>query len=163
MTRTFLIPALLGAVFAMPVAAQDLAKIGEIDVTVELTALENAEAAAYWKNLEADLEGAIAAQLTDRLGDAGMKISVDVSEVELASAFEVAAGLDQSMLRGQINVTDVNDNSNFNSFDLAVSMEQATVFIPEGVDVTVLTPTSAEVYSALVTSFAQEISTRIDG
>lgn len=73
----------------MAFAAVDTVK--EIEVTADLSAIQNADAAAYWGRLEADLEAAIASRLVDRLaeeGAEGARILVDLREVELASAFE---------------------------------------------------------------------------
>ncbi|PTE19768.1 hypothetical protein C5F48_21125, partial [Cereibacter changlensis JA139] len=92
MFRKAIAPALLGALLAVPAFAQDVPMVRSIDVETSLSDLNNAEAAAYWQTLDADLEAGIAAQLIGRLGDEGMDIKIDMSEVELANYFEAAVG-----------------------------------------------------------------------
>lgn len=85
--------ALLGAAMTLPaLALADAPMIKSIDVETSLNDLSNAEAAAYWKSLDTDLETAIAAQLVGRLGDEGMDIKIDMNEVALANFFQSEIG-----------------------------------------------------------------------
>ncbi|WP_444667691.1 hypothetical protein [Cereibacter changlensis] len=137
--------------------------VRSIDVETSLSDLNNAEAAAYWQTLDADLEAAIAAQLIGRLGDEGMDIKIDMSEVELANYFEAAVGSAETKLQGTVNVVDMNNNANFETFDLTVSMDQALPLLPPGTDLTIIPPTSTEVYAGVVAAFAKAVVDRIDG
>ena len=96
-TRNLAATALI-ALLSTPLYAA-VENVAKIDATVDISAINNAQAATFWANLEADLENAIAARVTDRLvteeakPDAegridGTQIKVDVREVELATAFE---------------------------------------------------------------------------
>ena len=62
--KTLAATALAGALATSAFAAVD--QIKTIDVTADLTVLNNEQAAAFWANLETDLENAIAARVTDR-------------------------------------------------------------------------------------------------
>ncbi|MBZ4689658.1 hypothetical protein FAZ78_04065 [Cereibacter changlensis] len=163
MFRKAIAPALLGALLAVPAFAQDVPMVKSIDVETSLSDLNNAEAAAYWQALDADLEAAIAAQLVGRLGDQGMDIKIDMSEVELANYFEAAVGSAETKLQGTVNVVDMNNNANFETFDLTVSMDQALPMLPPGTDLTIIPPTSTEVYAGVVAAFAKAVVDRIDG
>ncbi|PZX58907.1 hypothetical protein LX76_00412 [Cereibacter changlensis] len=163
MFRKAIAPALLGALLAVPAFAQDVPMVRSIDVETSLSDLNNAEAAAYWQTLDADLEAGIAAQLIGRLGDEGMDIKIDMSEVELANYFEAAVGSAETKLQGTVNVVDMNNNANFETFDLTVSMDQALPLLPPGTDLNIIPPTSTEVYAGVVAAFAKAVVDRIDG
>ena len=155
--------ALLGAALTLPaLALADEPPIKSIDVQTSLTDLANPEAAAYWKSLDTDLETAIAAQLVGRLADEGMDIKVDMSEVALANYFQSQVGAAQSTMSGTVHVIDLTDNTNFKTFELTVTMNQALPLLPAGVDIAVIPPTSSEVYSAMVATFATAVVERID-
>ncbi|MGP3696701.1 hypothetical protein [Rhodobacter sp. NSM] len=154
--------ALLGAALTLPaLASAEEPMIKSIDVETSLNDLSNAEAAAYWKSLDTDLETAIAAQLVGRLADEGMDIKIDMSEVALASFFESAVGAESTMT-GTVNVIDLTNNTNFKTFDLTVTMAQALPMMPPGTDITVIPPTSQEVYAGMVATFAAAVVERID-
>ncbi len=162
MKHTLLMSAALCAIVATNALAQNLPMISEIEATTDLTSVQNAAAATYWQNVDADLEAAIAARLTDRLGDEGLRISIDVGELELANAFEASLGIDQSLLSGKVNVTDQKDNSNFKSFEVFATSEQVVPFLPVGTDITILPADSPEFYAALIQAFADGVVANID-
>lgn len=158
------------ALLALPVwAAVD--KVARIDVTVDVSAINNADAAAYWGNLEADLEAAIAARLLNRLpvedvkpdedGNIdGAQILVDVREVELANAFERELNLGDAVLVGQVTIKDDSDHSNSDGYELSVTLENAKVIVPEGM-VVVLSTDTEEAYTRLVDTFAEGVVQRL--
>ncbi|WP_145105100.1 hypothetical protein [Cereibacter sediminicola] len=155
--------ALLGAALTLPaLASADEPTIKSIDVETSLSDLSNAEAAAYWNSLDTDLETAIAALLVGRLADEGMDIKIDMNEVALANFFEAAVGAAESTMSGTVNVIDLNNNTNFKTFDLTVTMAQAAPMLPPGADITIIAPTSDEVYSAMVATYAAAVVDRID-
>ena len=158
------------ALLATPLAAA-VDKVAKIDATVDVSAISNAEAATFWANLEADLENAIAARVTDRLAveevkpDAsgaidGAQIKVDIREVELASAFERELNLGDAVLVGQVTIVDDSDNSNADGYELSVSLENAKVIVPEGATLVLSTDTSGA-YTRLVEAFADGIVSRL--
>lgn len=161
MTGKTFAAALLGAALSMPALAAE-PMIKSIDVETSLTDLGNPEAAIYWKSIDTDLETAIAAQLVGRLGDEGMDIRIDMNEVELANFLQARVGAAESSMSGTVHVIDLTDNTNFKTFDLTVTMNQALPMMPPGTDIAVIPPTSAEVYSAMVATFAVAVVERID-
>jgi hypothetical protein len=138
-------------------------RIQEIDVTADLTAVGNAEAAAYWGTLEADLEAAIAAQVTDRFADEGARIIIDIREVELSSPFERAINLGDSVLVGHVNIADDTDNANTDAYELSVSLETANIVVPEGQDVraVVFNTDDRARYRSLIDAFANGVVDRL--
>jgi hypothetical protein len=178
--KTIAATALAGVLATAAFGAVD--KIGKIDVTTDLSAIQNEEAATFWANLEADLENAIAARLTDRLVTAdeqmdakqenqatddsgalkieGTQIIVDIREVELANAFQRELNMGDAVLVGQVNITDDNDNSNFDAYELSVTLETAKIVVPEGTTLILSTDTT-QAYTRLVEAFADGIVTRL--
>lgn len=139
-------------------------KVAEIDVTADVSAIKNEKAAAYWGNIEKDLEAAIGARLTDRMAETGAKISVDIREVELSSAFERALNLSDAVLMGQVNVTDDTDNSNFDAYELSLTMESSKIVLPEGAtngSIMLADVGTPETYQNLISTFADQVVARL--
>ncbi len=146
-------------------------KVAKIDVQVDLSAVQNAEAATYWANLEVDLENALAARLVDRLVTEeakpdengkidGAQIVVDIREVELANALQRELNLGDAVLVGQVTVKDDTDNSNADGYELTTSLENAKVVVPEG-KMVVLSTDTTEAYTRLVDVFAENVVSRL--
>jgi hypothetical protein len=162
--------AALLALLATPLAA-DVDKVAKIDASVDVSAINNAEAATFWANLEADLENAIASRVTERLPVEeaqpddqgridGAQIIIDIREVELASAFERELNLADAVLVGQVTIVDDTDNSNSDGYELTVSLENAQVIVPEGATLVLSNDTSGA-YTRLVEAFADAVVTRL--
>lgn len=160
----------LVALLAAPTLAA-VEKIASIDAKVDLSAIQNEQAAAFWANLEADLENALAARLADRLVTEaarpddqgridGTQIVVDIREVELASALERELNLGDAVLVGQVTIKDDFDMSNADGYELSVSLQNAQVVVPEGATLVLSTDTEGA-YTRLVEAFADGIVTRL--
>lgn len=158
------------ALLAAPLAAA-VDKVAKVDVSVDVSAINNTEAAKYWANLETDLENAIAARVTDRLATEevkpdengkidGAQIKVDIREVELASAFERELNLGDAVLVGQVTIVDDTDNTNADGYELTVSLENAKVILPEGKALLLSTDTEGA-YTHLVDAFADNVVSRL--
>lgn len=158
------------AMLASPLSAA-VDTVAKVDVTVDISAVNNAEAATFWANLEADLENALAARLTERLPTEevkpddqgridGAQIMVDIREVELASAFDRELNMADAVLVGQVTVVDDTDNTNADGYELSVSLENANVIAPEGTVVILSTDTSGA-YLRLVEAFADGVVSRL--
>ena len=161
MFRKFLIALSFGALAGTTVLAA-VEKISEVVVTADLTAVKNEKAAAYWSNVAADVQNAIAARLVDRIADDGAKITVDLREVELASSFERAINASDAVLVGQVNVSDLKDNTNFNAYELSISLGTAASVSADGQTFYYDTLDTPEAYQALVNSFADNVVKRLD-
>lgn len=158
----FITPLLISISLGTGALAQDSDKIKEIKVEMDLTAIVNPAAALRLGTLATDLQGAIAARLVDRIGEEGRVVSVDISEAELSNSFTEVAGLADTMLVGVVHVTDENDNTNFNTYTLTVTIEQARAFFPADLDEATLTASSDAYYTSLISAFADAVAVRID-
>ena len=136
--------------------------MAEVKVTADVTAIQNEKAAAYWSNIAADLQNAIVSRLVDRVAEGGATITIDLREVELASSFERAINASDAVLVGQVNVTDDNDNTNFNAYELSVSLGTAASVSADGTAYYFDTLDTPEAYQALVSSFADNVVKRLD-
>ena len=146
-----------GAAFADP---DD--KVKSVEVEMDITALTNAAAAERFANTAADLQNAILARVVDRTADEGMEVKIDLSEVELSNSYTDAVGAADTRLVGTVNVSDMGDNTNFNTYELTVTVEQAAPFFPEGYDMASLTASSDEFYTAMIDAFADGVVRRLD-
>lgn len=153
--------ALLSAL-ALGAAAPALAatEVKEVEVSIDLEAINNPQAATVWSNIATDLQNAIVGRITDRIADDGVKISVDINEVELANSFQSAMGIADSRLAGRVNISSETDNSKFATYDLDVSFDQA--YLPVGTDITVLTIESPVYYATMVELFAERVVENLD-
>ncbi|WP_146038057.1 hypothetical protein [Tabrizicola aquatica] len=156
--KTLAATALAGVLATAAFAEVD--QIKTIDVTADLTSIQNEQAASFWANLEADLENAIASRVTDRTSNDGAEIIIDIREVELANAFERELNLGDAVLVGQVNIKDDTDNSNYDAYELTVSLETAQIVVPEGT-VVVLSNDTTGAYNRLVEAFAEGVVTRL--
>lgn len=143
--------------FPLLAVAQTAPTVKEIDVTVDLAAVQNAEAAAYWANLGADLKASILAGLVNQIADDGAKITVDISEVELASGFAGAVGIGNTILKGTVNQTHDSNNGRFHSYELTVDIKQSLPALGEGFDINAVDVDTTKVYQAMVGTFANQV------
>lgn len=153
--------ALSFAVLAGTTALAAVEKISEVTVTADISAIKNEKAAAYWSNIAVDLQGAITSRLVDRIAEDGATITVDLREIELASSFERAINTSDAVLVGQVNVSDLNDNTNFNAYELSVSLGTAGAVSADGQTVVYDTLDTPDAYQALINSFANNVVERL--
>ena len=157
--------ALALSLLAAPSFAADM-KVKAVEVSTDIGAIQNEQAAKYWGNLKPDLEAAIAARVADRAtvgqSEEGVVISVDLNEVELSNTFQNITNLANTKLEGNVNVFD-KDNTALRSFTLTVNVEQASAFFPAGTDLGALTLDTPVYYQAMINAFADGVVQRIDG
>jgi len=148
---------LIGVLMATAAFAASPTKVDDVEVSIDLAAITNPKAAAYWATVSDDLENAIVARLvtrdTDQIADDGVKISisVDISELALANSFQSAFDIEQSTLVGDVEITKLRP------FELSVSFDQASQFLPEGYDLAQVTSDSKEYYTAMIGAFADAV------
>ena len=148
------------ALLAGPVAAADTHTIKEIDVQFDLSAIESAEAADFWADLEGDLEESIATKVVDQLGDEGSVITIDVAEFEMSNTFQGALGKD-STLMAAIEVKNEGDPTHNSYYDLKVTVDESGDFETTEDGVALVTHDREEVYEAVVDTFANGVVKRL--
>lgn len=158
MFRTFYIGSL--AALAISTAAY-AATVKSVDVAVELDAIGNEKAAAYWTSIADDLENAIVAKITDMVDDNGVEVKIDLEEVSLASGFEERLGLADTRLVGDVTMTHATDNTRFGAYQLAVDVNSVMPILPEGTDIVTVPADSRVFYDAMIESFAQGVVDRL--
>ncbi len=161
MLRNAIITTALVALISGGALAATSVMVQEIDAQVDLMSLANPMAAERYGNIEGDLESALAALLTDRIAEQGVKIIIDISEVELSNSFQETMNIADTRLVGDILVTDEENSNNFASYKLTVDINQAKVYFAEGVDVVTLTTSSDTYYDAMIAAFADAVVDRL--
>lgn len=136
-------------------------KISEVQVTADLAAVQNEKAAAYWGNVATDLQAAIVARLVDRIDEEGPAISVDISEVELANAFERAYDIANATLVGDVLVRHDNTTAQDQTYQLKVSLEGGDILAADGTVIAFSTIDTPEVYKTLIDRFADSVVERL--
>lgn len=162
MKKHMILATTFGILLSGTALAEDLPPVTEISSSTDLTAIQNEEAAAYWANLDADLESAIAARLVERLGENGLSIAVKIDEVKLSNALEQVLEPDVSVLAGDVRVNDLGNERMLRSFEISVTARQVMPLLPEGTDVTILPADSPEFYEVLIDAFADGVVRHID-
>ena len=138
-------------------AATAATMVREVEVTVDMAAIDNPKAAARWGHISDDLRGAIIARLAGLTAPDGARITIDMDEVALANGLELATNIADSRLVGSVKITSETDNTVFDAYDLTVTHDQALPFFLEGTDLTRLTSDSMENYQAMVQAFAAHV------
>jgi hypothetical protein len=138
--------------------------ISAVDVTADLSTVQNQKAAAYWANLEIDLENAIASRLVGRIAEDGPELTVDISELELANGFERAFNLADAVLAGQVKTRYKTTKASEQTYDLTVSLATAGqgIVSADGQSVTFTTMDTPVAYETLVNAFAQSVVDTLD-
>lgn len=165
MFRILASTALSATLIALPVFAAEK-KVEDISVTAKVSAIQNAQAAQYFGNLEPDLRAAIATRLADKMtsgqSEKGVIVSVNVQEVELANSFQNLTNLANTQLNANVSVQDDATKTSLQDFNLTVSVEQIIRYLPEGTDPAVLTLDTPVFYQALVNGFADAVVERLN-
>lgn len=136
--------------------------VAEVDVTAELTALQNPQAAAFWADLETDLEAAILSQLVDQITDDGARLVVNIEGFGIGDEADLPFTVEDAALSGRIHVIDLTNNANFQTFELNVSIQGMSVTDTEGEPVMVAQMPPEWTYETLITAFAEGVVERLD-
>ena len=143
--------------------AEGPVKLKSVEVQITLADLTNPEAATQFATISDDLRNAIAGLMIDR-GDTenGVKIVIDISELELSNSFTEKFNLADTRLVGNVQVIGTAKNPDSDNYDLTVDVNTAKAYFPEGTVVETLPVDSAVYYSTLVNAFANEVVRKLD-
>ena len=161
MYRTFAIGTLAALSLSTAALAATAPTVKSINVDVELEAVENPKAAAYWTSIADDLENAIAALVTEQIADDGVEVRIDLEEVELSGGFDEAMGLADTRLVGNVAMIHGTDNSRFGSYILTVDINAAMPMMRAGIDLVALPADTRVYYDAMIQAFAQAVVDRL--
>ena len=135
--------------------------ISDVSVEADLPSVGSREAVAYWQNLDADLETAIAAQYVGRVDPAGKHINVDVDEISLRSPFMSGATGETAKLSGRVTLVNP-DGTSAATYDVTATSQDVATYLPPGSNLVSIPPTSAEYYRAIVQAFAAGTATTLN-
>ena len=162
LSSTAAIVALMGTTaIAATATAKSPATVKQIQVETDLDAIQNAEAAAVWANIDTDLAAEIIAQLGDRVDPEGADVVIDIDEVSLATSFEQAIGTEEAYLKGDVLLRVPGPDNNVN-YTLTVTSVQAEAYFPDGTVITDLTQGSDVYYRAMLEAFAENVVRNLD-
>ncbi|MBL9059868.1 MAG: hypothetical protein JNK88_07580, partial [Mangrovicoccus sp.] len=135
--------------------------VSEVIVAVDLGAVTNTAAAKHFATLDADLKNALMTRLVDRIGPQGLKIEIDISEVELSNFYQEAANTADTKLVGQVNVSHLTDNTDFASYELAVGVNDVTPLASAETTQTTPAQSTEKYYDAMIGAFADSVVARL--
>lgn len=156
-----LLSAFAAALIAAPALAGPDGMVKEINVMIDLPAVTNDMAAKRYANVQGDLTEAVLARLDGRIAEEGMRVTIDISEIELSNSFREDLGLGDTKLVGDVKISDEHDNTHFDAYELTVNVEKARVYYPEGTVLTTLTASSDVYYQAMIAAFADGVVARL--
>ncbi len=152
--------AVVAGLIALPSFA-DTAPVESVDVDFDIQAIESPAAAAFWTNLEGDLEEAILARVVERIEDEGSKIWIDVDEFNLSNSLQAALGED-STLKAGITVKNEADPTQNSFYDLSITLLEAGKLVQGNDGTEILTLPEAEAYRVMVNAFADNVVSRLE-
>ena len=153
--------ALLLSTLAVSAIAAPKTMVTEVRVATDLGAVTNAAAAKHFATLDADLQNALMTRLVDRIGPEGVRIEIDLSEVELSNFFQEAHNTADTKLVGQVNVSHLTDNTDFASYELAVGVNDVTPFASASETQMTAAESTDKYYAALIAAFADAVVARL--
>jgi hypothetical protein len=147
---------------ASPLFAAGPVQVKTVEVDVTLDDITNAAAAARFANIKADLENAIATRLVGRIDeDDGVKIAIDISEVELSSSYSEVFDLADTQLAGRVVVFGTSEYPDTTRYDLTINVDGAKSYFPNGTILASLGPDSSVYYDTLINAFADKVVTSL--
>jgi hypothetical protein len=162
MTKVFSLPAMALLMASAAAYAQDLPTVKSVDVTVELEAIGNEKAAAYWTTIADDLETAIVERITNQIADDGVDLTVDIEEVSLSNGFDEVLGLADTRLAATVQQKSETDERRSRTYDLSLDVNASLPMMPADVDLASLPTDTRVYYDAMIAAFAEEVVKRLE-
>lgn len=132
--------------------AQDVS-VADIDVTVELGDVENANALDYWPSIEADMEKVMTDRVSAFYAPDGVDIDVSVTEVSLSGSKLLSDDGEFNTLQGWVYVRDENNGNLLDTFHINLRAETGMVGWQDGA---VKLPEMQAFYDTLIEAFAEK-------
>jgi hypothetical protein len=152
--RPLALLAAAGLVLAACARQEEPLTIAEVNVDTDLASIGSPEAVAYWQDLSADLETALASQFVGRIGETGRTVNVDVDELSLSNALTANLADEDARLAGRVEVINA-DGTTDSAYRVTATTNDVMTFLPPGTDIVSVPPTSAAFYGAVVQAFAR--------
>ena len=136
--------------FASTATAQDV-KFADIDVSVELKDVENANALDFWPTIEADMERVMTERVASMYAPDGLDIDVNLTEVSLSGSNLLKEEGEFNTLHGWVYVRDENNGNLVDNFNIKLRAETGQVGLQDGM---IVLPDMQDFYVALLNAFA---------
>ena len=136
--------------------------ISGVTVEADLPSVGSQQAVAYWKNLGADLETAIAGEFVGNIDPTGKRIDVDVDEISLNSPFTAGATAETARLSGLVTLYNP-DGTKAGAYNVTATSQDIAPYLPPGSTETTVPPNSDVYYRAIVQAFAQGTANTLRG
>ena len=138
--------------FASTATAQDV-KFADIDVSVELKDVENANALEFWPTIEADMEKVMTERVASMYSPDGLDIDVNLIEVSLSGSNLLKDEGEFNTLQGWVYVRDENNGNLVDNFNIKLRAETGQVGLQDGM---IVLPDMQDFYVALLNAFADK-------
>ncbi len=158
MNRTLALAATLALAPVLATAQEVPVPISDINVTVELKAVES-NALDRWPQIGADLNEAIRVAAAPHLANDGVSVAVVLNEVSLGGVQALADDGEFNRLGGWVYVRD--DMAAPPILSREIVLESAA-FVPGGTSEYYIIPSRPEFYNALVNVFAARVIEEVD-
>ena len=155
--KTLVLTTAVALSIATVAPAQDV-KFADIDVTVELSDVENANALDYWPTIEADMEKVMTDRVASMYSPDGLDIDVSVTEVSLSGSTLLKDQGEFNTLQGWVYVRDENNGNLVDNFKINLRAETGQVGLQDG---QIKLPEMQAFYDALLTAFADKTVERV--
>lgn len=140
-------------------AAAEDTTFADIDVTVELGDVENANALDYWPSIEADMEKIMTERVASMYAPDGVDIDVAITEVSLSGSKLLSEGGEFNTLQGWVYVRDENNGNLLDTFHINLRAETGQVGWQDGA---IKLPEMRAFYDALLEAFADKTVARVN-
>ncbi|MBV0911972.1 hypothetical protein [Anianabacter salinae] len=144
---------------ALPVAAQPMLAVNDIEVTADFSAVDDTNVLQRWPNLEADLQQVVAQTLIDRAADDGYDIRITLNEVSLDGAVTLGDDGAFNTMSGDAAIYDGNEEILGNAV-IALRAELGSLTVPPGTLIAL--PSDTAFYNAMLLGFAEQVDAEID-
>jgi len=155
---TRLVAASFIALLPLSALAAGPVMVKSVEVEINLSDLTNPEAATRFATVADDLRNAIAARVIDQTDiEDGVKIKIDISELELSNSFTETFNLADTKLAGNVQILGTGENPDSDNYDLTVNVDAARPYFPAGTVVETLPADSSVYYDSMITAFADAV------
>lgn len=134
-------------------ASAEQVSFSDIDVTVELGDVQNANALEYWPKIEADMEKVMTERVSAFYAPDGVDIDVSITEVSLSGSKLLSEGGEFNTLKGWVYVRDENNGNLLDTFHINLRAETGQVGWQDGA---IKVPEMQAFYEALLEAFAEK-------
>ena len=138
-------------------SAQDVT-FSDVDVTVELGDVQNANALDYWPSIEADLEKVMTERVSTLYAPDGVDVDVAITEVSLSGSKLLSDGGEFNTLKGWIYVRDENNGNLLDTYHINLRAETGQVAWQNGA---IKVPEMQAFYDKLLETFADRTVERV--